>query len=438
MPTRTTCAIVLMVSLSGGWVACAHGESEPESKPEAAVSRASAAGAGSEAPFLTQHVQLTHRDRFLKAGEAYFDHESPPGWVVFQAVPVPEEGKEPLPYYSMYIAKLKYEGEGTAARIVGTEEPIQISQPLSANTCGWFHPIEPGAVIYGTTLTAPTEPNTPGYQRGTSRYRWEFAKEMRIVSQAMEALFRDAHPELKDALVCGNTFMPQVLAGDGEGYVAEGSISPDGRSLLYAKMVDAEARDLDLFVKDLASGEERCIVKAPGYDGGPFFSPDGKSICYRSDRRGNSELQVFIARLEFDDQGRVVGTSGERALTDNEHVNWAPYWHPSGKFLIYGTSRMGHSNYEVFAVEVDWLKPTSSLRQRRVTNSAGADVLPVFSDDGRWMMWTAQRGPMVDGEGKPSSQVWVASVDTGLADDPERFFAPAASGSNGAERDAAR
>jgi hypothetical protein len=27
------------------------------------------------------------------------------------------------------------------------------------------------------------------------------------------------------------------------------------------------------------------------------------------------------------------------------------------------------------------------------------------------MMWTAQRGPMVDGEPKPSSQVWIAEVN---------------------------
>ena len=33
---------------------------------------------------------------------------------------------------------------------------------------------------------------------------------------------------------------------------------------------------------------------AKGYDGGPFFSPDGKKILYRSDRKENDLLQVFI------------------------------------------------------------------------------------------------------------------------------------------------
>ncbi len=397
-------------------------------------------GAEEEAPLLNGHLQLTHRGRFLKAGEAYFDHQSPPGWMIFQAIPVPEAGQDPLPFYSMYIAKLIYKGQGAAAKLVGIEEPIEISPGGSANTCGWFHPTQRGVVIYGSTLEAPKESGTPGYQRGTSKYRWAFAPEMRIVSQLPLPLARlrdqekeaggghagaaDSNDQPQDGpLLCGNSLMPRAIVGDGAGYVAEGSISPDGRTLLFARMVDAESKDLDLYVMDLESGVEHRVVQAPGYDGGPFFSPDGKSICYRSDRRGTDELQIYVARLTFDAEGRPNGSRDERALTDNAHVNWAPYWHPSGKFLVYGTSAMGHTNYEVFAVEVDWDKPQTSLRQRRVTRAKGADVLPVFSDDGRWMMWTGQRGPTVEGESRPSSQVWVASVNVEVAGDLEKLFA---------------
>jgi hypothetical protein len=126
-------------------------------------------------------------------------------------------------------------------------------------------------------------------------------------------------------------------------------------------------------------------------------------------------LQLFVADLKFDSQGSgniPVGIEREYQVTNNEHVNWAPYWHPSGQFLIYGTSEMGHTNYEVFAVEVPQsgaaARPVGALSHRRITYANGADVLPVFSDDGNYMMWTAQRGPMVESETKPSSQVWVA------------------------------
>src|SRR5204863_4783088 len=131
---------------------------------------------------------------------------------------------------------------------------------------------------------------------------------------------------------------------------------------------------------------------ADGYDGGPFFSPDNKRICYRSDRRGDDLLQLFVADLDFDKDGVPVGSKREQALTDNPHVNWAPFWHPSGQFIVYGTSELGHTNYEVFAVEVpgsdDVPVYPDRLRRRRITHADGADILPVFSDDGRYMMWT--------------------------------------------------
>src|SRR5437870_3455502 len=52
-----------------------------------------------EAPLLSHHVQLTTRDRFVKAGEAYFSPDAK--WIIFQAIPVPEAGKEAEPFYSM-------------------------------------------------------------------------------------------------------------------------------------------------------------------------------------------------------------------------------------------------------------------------------------------------------------------------------------------------
>jgi hypothetical protein len=65
---------------------------------------------------------------------------------------------------------------------------------------------------------------------------------------------------------------------------------------------------------------------------------------------------------------------------------------------------MGHQNYEVMMR--DALHPETSVR---ITNCSGADVLPVFSHDGQWMMWTAQRGA-----GEKSSQIWAAEFDAAI------------------------
>ena len=126
-------------------------------------------------PFLTDYVQLTFADSFHKAGEAYF---SPNGeWIIFQAVAKPAEGESPDEHYAMYVAKLQtHDGA-----VKGLEEPILVSPSGSANTCGWFHPHEPGRILFGCTLVPPSGTDVPGYQREQSKYRWAFPEEMTIV-----------------------------------------------------------------------------------------------------------------------------------------------------------------------------------------------------------------------------------------------------------------
>ena len=94
-------------------------------------------------------------------------------------------------------------------------------------------------------------------------------------------------------------------------------------------------------------------------------------------------------------------------------MNWAPFWDPTGRFLLYTTSEVAHFNYEVFAIPVfdgDGV-PIPRPTPVRVTNAAGFDGLPVFSPDRRTMMWTAQRGPLAEGEASASSQLWIAEID---------------------------
>lgn len=365
-----------------------------------------------EAPLLVNHVQITTRDRFVKAGEAYFDHDSPPNWIIFQAVPVPAPGQKEDPHYAMYVAKLQRDETG---RITGTDEPVRISPPSTYNTCGWFDPIDRSRVIYASTLIAPARSDRSGFQVGTRNYVWQFPEETEIVEQSVFALTgkEGESPAARGSVKPGTT--PRVLFSR-PNYDAECSFTRDGRFVLYAHVRDEPSfgrQDADIYIYDTVSGTHTPLVVADGYDGGPFFSPDDQWICYRSDRQGNSHLQLFIAEIDWKD-GMPVGIKREIQITDDSAVNWAPYWHPSGKFLVYGSSAVDptrHSNYEVFAIEVDPSKPSANLRQRRVTFAAGADVLPVFSDDGKLMMWTAQRGPMVEGEIKPSSQVWIAEVN---------------------------
>lgn len=361
-----------------------------------------------EREFFDEPIQLTDAAQFVKAGEAYFSPDA--SWIIFQAVPVPPAGEEPSPHYSMYVAKLRYEGE----RVVGLGEPIMVSEPGSANTCGWFHPTLPGVILFGSTTVPPKADDAPGYSRDNSKYSWQFPREMEVVTRTVRTIVEDRVTDADERaeLLARPDADEAVPMWTRDGYDAEASWSPDGRTVLYTA-VDQATGDGDLWVYIPELDEHRPLIQAKGYDGGPFFSPNGRWICYRSDRKGDNLLQLFTARLEFDDDGLPTGAS-EHQLTDDGHVNWCPFWHPSGRFMLYATSAVGHFNYEVFAVPFEPYSTRRRARTRRITNADGFDGLPVFSPDGSLLMWTAQRGE--DG----SSQLVIARTTPDMA----RLFEP--------------
>ncbi len=367
-PDQSKCPMTGQSAAQAG--AAVSGQTAPQTKPLGGV--------------LGPAVQLTTGAEFFKAGESYI---SPDGTkIIFQAVPIPPDGQQPDDHYGMYVADLEHAKGSWSLKNIR-----RISPDGSANTCGWFHPTDPGAVIFASTVTEPGNADTPGYQRGSKKYRWSYPPRMRIVQARIDGQFPPVVSELE---------------GDDQAYQAECSISPDGRHLLYTSH---ETGDGDIYVRDLQTGVRHLIVGAPGYDGGPFFSPNGKRITYRSDRNNDNLLQIFVGELDFNDQGTITGLDEEIQLTSNEHVNWAPFWHPDDTRLVYATSEAGHDNYEVYEVQAvrggGVGKPARyGTGKRRITNVAGFDGLPAFNADGSLMIWTSQQG-------EDGSQLWIAPFD---------------------------
>ena len=72
---------------------------------------------------LSHQMQLTLSERFVKAGEAYFNSDATQ--IVFQAIEHDAQGNPESEYYSMYVAQLR-DGLVVGAGLAQTE-PVQIS-----------------------------------------------------------------------------------------------------------------------------------------------------------------------------------------------------------------------------------------------------------------------------------------------------------------------
>ncbi len=209
------------------------------------------------------------------------------------------------------------------------------------------------------------------------RYQWDFDPAIKIYSANIDG----------SNLKC---------LTDAPEYNAEGSYSSDGKQIVFCSKRDGH---LNLYIMDADGSNVRQLTKTKDcYNGGPFFSPDNKRVIFRADRDKKDALQLYVINVD--------GTE-ERQLTNNDGVNWCPYWHPNSKHIIY--SGADHSNpnarpnYDLYLMNVE------TKATKRVTFAPGADVLPVFSPDGKKVMWTSTR----DGR-MPGSQIFIADFDVEL------------------------
>ena len=316
-----------------------------------------------ESQYLTNVRQVTRG--MVKAGEGYFSPDA--STIIYQAVP-PE-----YPFYQIYIQPL-----------VGGS-PERVSTGRGRTTCAYFSP-DGKKLLFASSHLDPEMSETEDEARRQQeedrktgrrrRYQWVFDPHMDIFEQDRD---RRQLRRLTTA----------------KGYDAEGAYSADGQWITFCSDRDGDA---DIYVMDSSGGQVRQLTNAPGYDGGPFLSPDGQWVVFRSDRKKEGHLQIYATGFDG---------SGEVALTDNEGVNWAPYWHPHKPYIIWaGVERHVRGvrpNYDLWLMRYEVADGRLSAgRVTRITDHPQADVLPVFSPDGKQLMWTSNR------PSGASSQLWIA------------------------------
>jgi dipeptidyl aminopeptidase/acylaminoacyl peptidase len=89
-------------------------------------------------------------------------------------------------------------------------------------------------------------------------------------------------------LTPGNRDTPPFSLGGMDGY----AFSPDSVQVAYVANTEADpstSTNSDIFLVDAAGGDAKRITTNTGADEAPLFSPDGKSIAYRTQLRGGFE-----------------------------------------------------------------------------------------------------------------------------------------------------
>jgi Tol biopolymer transport system component len=302
-----------------------------------------------ERDFLSRVRRLTVEGK--RAGEGYW---SPDGTrLVFQS-----EREPGNPFYQIYTLDLT------------TGDTKRISPGVGKTTCSFFRP-HSDEIEFASTHADPKskqfqdEENAFRASGKERRYSWDYDPEMDIYS------YSEKTGRLKRLTTA-------------RGYDAEGSYSPDGQWLVFTSMRDAYNRPLsDAEKKQLetdpsydGSGQKR-LTNVPGYDGGPFFTHDGSRIVWRRFDVTGVLADVWTMKPDGSDQ---------RQITDFGAMSWAPYEHPSGRYFIFSSNKLGFDNFELFLVDTEGAKEPV-----RVTYTDGFDGLPVPSPDGRMLAWTSTR-----------------------------------------------
>jgi Tol biopolymer transport system component len=312
-----------------------------------------------EADFLTNIRQLTYEGK--RAGEGYFSEDGKA--LIFQS-----EREAANPFYQIYLLDLQ------------TGNGHRVSLGIGKTTCAFFRP-GTAEVLFASTHHDPAtkakqqaelEFRASGKER---RYSWDYDETMDIFSANRDG---SGLKRLTDAV----------------GYDAEASYSPDGSQIVFCSLRDAypaaklspKERKLlevdaayfgEIYIMDANGSNQKRLTHAPGYDGGPFFSPDGERIIWRHFDESGMLADIYTMRLDGSDI---------RRLTDFDSMSWAPYFHPSGEYVVFASNKLGFSNFEVFLVDA-----SGEHEPVRVTYTDGFDGLPVFAPDGSKLSWTSNR-----------------------------------------------
>ena len=180
---------------------------------------------------------------------------------------------------------------------------------------------------------------------------------------------------------------------DSPGYDAEATVSPKGDKIVFTS---TRSGDIELWTMNIDGSDKRQVTHDLGYDGGAFFSPDGTKLIFRSSRPKTPEeikkYKDLLARnlVEPTDMELFicnVDGSDLKQITHLGNANWSPYFHPSGKKVLFSSNHKSKKGFpfNLFMVNLDG----TGLEQ--ITFGHVFESFPVFSPDGKYLVFASNR-----------------------------------------------
>ncbi len=265
--------------------------------------------------------------------------------------------------------------------IDGSEKHM-VSPAHGAHTCSFFFPDDQKIIFASTSHIEGECPPKPNINAGTiSGHIWPL------------------YPY--DIFVANVDGSNMVKITDNPEYDAEPIVSSDGKQIVFGSKRDG---DFDVYIMNSDGSNIRRLTDRVGYDGGPWFSPDGKKIVWRAwypeteDEKSMWRQCMendYIIPMPLDLWIMDSDGSNKRLILKNGATNFAPSWHPDGKRIIFSSNmddwkadkkRFGH-NFELYIINMD------GTGLKRITYNNVFDGFPMFSPDGKKIVFASNRNP---------------------------------------------
>ena len=153
--------------------------------------------------------------------------------------------------------------------------------------------------------------------------------------------------------------------------------------------------DLDLYIMDLKTMALKQVTNTLGYDGGAWFSPDGKKIVWRASRpKTEAEIKEYKDLLK---DGLVAPTQMEvfianadgsdaRQITSLGQANWAPNFLPDGRIIFCSNHEYKRGfPFNMYTMNAD------GTNMEKISRDKGFDAFPMFSPNGKKIIFGSNR-----------------------------------------------